>query len=286
MAFKGEQLGSLTQFPSSRNVTSWRQQEITISGNALKTVTFPETSPNMFFIQNYNDVALFVGITRTPTEKSHEFRVEQNNSMSFGRPVPTSNIFILNPSNKDVTITLFSVLDTFDINVLKNTFIDMGVISSIAYDGIIHGYGNGVSLPSGSNHIGGVDVLNKVALTDALTQTIEGMKDELEAVKEELKEANKKIVDILFYERESVSTPVTINFANETFIPNYISFIANDSDNPLVVTLGLNSGATRTVSLTAGDIFGDIKADVVSMTIQPKTAGSSISFRALFGQRG
>lgn len=293
---KSEQLGYMTQFPVKKDVASWRQEEIKIHGNELKTVHFTDSKPNMFFLQNPNDVHLLLGITKMPSENSYEMRIEANNSITFGRPVPTTTINFLNPSNKDVTITLFSVYDKFDITVLQNSFFNYSVMRETAFDGIIKGFSNGVSLPSGNNVIGkveveelpeGENVIGKVGLTEETEKDIDDLVTTLTAVKAELEEANKGIADFLFYERVDISSAVTVDFGSESFIPDYVNFIANDDDtHPVLVTLTLVNGNSKTFTLTKGDIFGDLKMNVKSITIAPKTSGSSVSWRCMFGKRG
>lgn len=310
MGFKPEQMGSLTQFPTKKNVTSWRQEEITISGNALKTIHFSDTTPNMFYVQNTNDVYVLAGITKTPTETSYEYRVEKNTSMTFGRPVPTRSIHFLNPSNKDITITLFSIYDTFDINILKNTFFNMEEMGDFVYDGIIKGFSNGVSLPSGTNKIGKVGIdgaiptgNNKIGKIDLASPIPSGTnnigivsldnesKNDIAEIKANVasiagKVTKSDIIDFIYYERENYNGTVTITFANEAFIPNYINFISNDEDNNIVVTITLTNGNTKTFTLRNGDIFGEVKTEIASITIAPKTSGSAVTWRAMFGLRG
>ena len=287
MSNRAEQLGYIEQFPSKKSVTSWRQEEITISGNALKTITFSETSPNMFCVQNPNDVSLLIGITKIPTETSYETRIEANNTQTFGRPVPTRTVHILNPSNKEITVTLFSVLDTFDINVMKNGGSVGGSGGGVSYDGIIKGFSNGVSLPSGDNKIGIVGVDGKVVLDDETAQDIHTVTVLLTEVKEQLAESNKGLVDFLYYERIATSDSVTIDFQNEPFVPDYIGFIANDDEtNSIAVNIVFTNGNDKSLSLVKGDIFGDMKAAIRSITISPKTDDAIISWRCMFGKRG
>lgn len=291
MGFKGEQLGSLTQFPTRNAVASWRQEEIKISGNALKTMYFSDTTPNMFYLQNPNDVPLLVGITKTPTQTSYEYKVEPNTSRTFGRPIPTSQLYILNTSNKDITVSLFSVNDEFNLSILQNQSISVGDING-TFDGIIRGFSDGVSLPSGNNTLGNVNIneslpagnnnIGIVTFTDEVNENIKMLAD----IKNELIESNKKIIDFLFFERESVSDSFTIDFSTQTFSPNCINFIANDDENAIIVTVNFANGNSKVFTLAQGDIFGDIKAEITSLTLAPKNASSVVSWRVMVGLRG
>lgn len=288
MPNRAEQLGYMQQFPVKTDAASWRQEDVTIGANELKTVTFNDTAPNMFFIQNTTDVALWVGITKIPTTESYERKIDANTCGTFGRPVPTRTLHILNNANKAVTITLFSVYDKFDITVLKD-FSFTGTIGSIVNDGIIKGFSGGVSLPYGTNHIGtvGLDPLptgnNNIGNVGfspaALTQ--------LNAIITEIKESNKAVKDILFFERTAETEDVTIDFAQQDFVPNYLHFIANDDDaDAIAVTLTFTNGNEKMFTLVKGDVFGDLKMGIKKIKIEPKTPGASVSWRVMVGNRG
>ena len=286
-----EMRGTINQFPVKKNVASWRQEEIKISGNALRTMYFSDTTPNMFYLQNPNDVPLLIGITKTPTTASYEYRVEPNTSRTFGRPVPTSQLYILNTSNKDITISLFSVNDVFDISILQSASVSLGDIDG-SFDGIIKGFSDGVSLPSGTNTLGNIGIVGAipagtnnigiVGLTEELTESIKTLVD----IKNGLIESNKKLIDFLFFERENVGASVTIDFADQTFKPNYLNFISNDDENAIVVTVVFVNGNSKVFTLKHGDIFGDIKADISQITVAPKNDGSSVTWRVMAGLRG
>lgn len=296
MSNRAEQTGYMTQFPVKKDVASWRQEEVKIPALGLKTITFSDTRPNMFYLQNTNDIPLFVGITKIPNENSYEWRIEKNNSRTFGRPVPTNTLHILNPANKDITVTLFSVNAPFDIAVLQSFAIDYDVFGDTSFDGIIKGFGANVPLPYGTNHLGTVTVeelpsgtkhIGEVGLESGVINTFNSLLTTMESVKKGIEESNKKVVDFLYFERESVSDAVTLDFTTMTFLPDYINFIANDDENTnLLVTLTLTNGNEKTFTLTKGDIFGDVKMEISKAVIAPKISGSSISWRAMWGKRG
>lgn len=285
MLNRGELLGSLTQFPVKKDVATWRQEEVTVKGNELKTVTFTDSKPNMFFVHNSNDVYLLVGITKTPSEKSYEWRIEKNNSQTFGRPVPTNVIHFLNPSNKDITITMFSVYDKFDINVLKNMMFTGDIVGDIVNDGIIKGFLSGVSLPSGTNTIGAVHVASMPTLSAGSNHIGEVSLDSesvelLQAISEKLTPT--ATTDLLFYE-ETVTTE--INFANEDFVPNHMNYISNDGETDISVTLIIGDNS-RIFTLKTGEVFSDVQASFTGFKIEPKNDGEEICFRAMFSARG
>ena len=122
MATSREQTAPFNQFRASQNMVSWRHQRVEVSGHGLKTLHFMDTNPNLFMIQNPTSATLYVGITTIPTVNNYEFKVAPNSSKTFGRPIPTDELYILNISNADVSINLFSVLDKFDLSAFHRNF--------------------------------------------------------------------------------------------------------------------------------------------------------------------
>ena len=104
-----EYRGSLVQFPTSKQSMSWRQEDITIPANSMQTITFLDTKPNMFFVQNPSDAIIHVGISNLPTEKNYEFKINNNSTKTFGRPTGTARLYLYNISGSAVTVSLFSV---------------------------------------------------------------------------------------------------------------------------------------------------------------------------------
>ena len=160
MATSREQTAPMKQFRRGESQISWRHQRIDISGHGLKTIHFMDTTPNMFMIQNPTDATLYIGITNIPTETHYEWKVNPNTSKTFGRPIACDELFILNTTNADVSINLFSVLDRFDLSLLADMTVslDRSIAAEIKGDGIIKGFGTGVSLPAGTKHIGEVSM--------------------------------------------------------------------------------------------------------------------------------
>ena len=148
---------SLTQF---KNLSSWREDHVTIEGGKVYTLTFLDTKPNMFYIQNPNNNILKVSIGKIPRPDSYEFKIDANSTITLGRPTPTGQIYILNDGGVSTNITVYSVVKEFDMNVLKNLAISVDN-ATFQSDGIVRGFQQGVSVPSGSNMIGSVKVVNE-----------------------------------------------------------------------------------------------------------------------------
>ena len=180
MATSREQTAPMEQFRRGESQISWRHQRVDISGHGLKTIHFMDTTPNMFMIQNPTDATLYIGITNIPTETHYEWKVNPNTSKTFGRPIACDEVFILNTTSEDVSINLFSVLDRFDLSLLADMTVslDRSIAAEIKGDGIIKGFGTGVSLPAGTKHIGevsmsgalpaGTNHIGKVSMSGAL----------------------------------------------------------------------------------------------------------------------
>lgn len=150
-------IGNLpNQFGGSRNVVSWKQQEIKIPSNGLVTVHFDDTKPNQFLLQNPNHTVIHVGITKMPSADSYEFKVNANSSRTFGRPTATDVLYLLNKGSAECSVHLFSVFDKFDMTILQTMEVDLA--SAPTFDGIITGFGANAHLPQGQNHIGEVTV--------------------------------------------------------------------------------------------------------------------------------
>lgn len=162
----------LEQFKQS-TASSWRYEQITVSGSALKTITFLDSTPNMFLIQNPNKTTLHIGLSAIPTLEKCEFKVNPNSSKPFGRPTPCSELYIRNCGTTDITISLFSYYGQFDMSILTNNDVD---ISGTELQTKITGLES--PLPSGTNVIGkvglsdplpsGNNIIGKVILSDSL----------------------------------------------------------------------------------------------------------------------
>lgn len=146
------------QFPITSN-QSWQRKPVTIPPAFVQTVTFDNTTPNMFYVVNYSSADLRISINSIPTVNRYEFLAPGNETSTFGQPIPTQQIYILNPSASPVDVLIFSVYDTFDFNVIRSSSVKLSA-DSIEDMGVVNGFGSGVSLPGGQAHLGSVDVDN------------------------------------------------------------------------------------------------------------------------------
>lgn len=139
------------------NLSSWREDNLTIDPHEVGVLDLLDTAPNMFVIVNPNKALLKCAISTIPTAGNYEFKVEYNCSEVFGRPTATRKLYILNDSEVKASIKIFSVNKEFDPTVLKNMNVNLKDYE-IQTDTQIRGFAEGVSLPSGKNMIGYVSL--------------------------------------------------------------------------------------------------------------------------------
>ena len=156
---------SIQQF---KNLSSWREDILNIKGGEVVTLDFNDTTPNMFVVQNPNPVSLKISISSYPRTDSYEYKVDGNMTETMGRPISTNKIHILNDGSIDAVVRVYSINDTFDVQILKNMTVALNN-ATVETDGIIRGFSSGVSLPSGSNSIG------KVGFNDTASVSIENI---------------------------------------------------------------------------------------------------------------
>lgn len=110
--------------------SKWRQQAVDIKAGELKEVYFDNTNPNMFFISNFSDATIYGGLNRVPTFKSHEFRFRPHKQKPFGVPLGKRVLYLLNLSDMDVTVDVYSTEMEFDLNVLQDFSVDNVTITA------------------------------------------------------------------------------------------------------------------------------------------------------------
>lgn len=134
------------------NLSSWRCNDVVIDPHETFCIDYLDTNPKMFLVVNANKCLLKGAISTIPTEDSYEFKVEYNCSEVFGRPTGTHKLYLLNDSDTQAGVKVFSV-EQFDPTVLKNLNVNLKDYV-LQTDTQIRGFGEGVSLPSGTNLIG------------------------------------------------------------------------------------------------------------------------------------
>lgn len=127
-------------------LSEWRANPIVIKGGEYYEQVFMDTAPNVFYLQNPYDAPIYISIGNIPTVERYEFEIKPKRADVCGRPLPTKRIYILNPSSEEMTVTLYSNYQVFDIGLLKDMYVEIDT-SQFKYDGKITGFNAGVSLP-------------------------------------------------------------------------------------------------------------------------------------------
>lgn len=152
------------------NYSTWRCDSVTLTQGDITDFAFFDTKPNMFYIKNPNDVQLYIGLKKMPTQKRYDFSIDANSHDAFGQPNGTGHLYILNPSNKNIVIEVYSIYEQFDISLLKNYNVNLDDIS----------FGSEVTFPEG--YVVSVDVnsvLNKITESNNILKTIESLNNEI-----------------------------------------------------------------------------------------------------------
>ena len=113
----------LRQFNTSGYI--WETNNISIEGGEVKEISLDNSKPNMFVLQNANPVDINISLSHIPTLYNYEFQVKANTTDTFGRPSSTTKVYLFNTGSTTANVKLFSVNDTFDMNILKNTNVNI-----------------------------------------------------------------------------------------------------------------------------------------------------------------
>lgn len=147
------------------NLSTWREDRVSIEPGKVHVLTFIDTKPNMFYVINPNDVKLRISIGGIPTHERYEVKIDENSTGTHGRPTQTGYLYILNDGTKNAEVTVYSVAKEFDMNVLKNLSLQAENVT-LETDGICRGFAGDVELPAGNN------ILGKVGLTEEVLKSL------------------------------------------------------------------------------------------------------------------
>lgn len=256
----------LKQFNTSGYI--WETNNISINGGEVKEISLDNSKPNMFVLQNANPVDINISLSHIPTLYNYEFQVKANTTDTFGRPSSTTKVYLFNTGSTTANVKLFSVNDTFDMNILKNTNVNIdGATVTIEDNGVIKGFQAGVSLPAGTNTIG------KVGLDTNINNTINQINTNLSTQKTataniysdttSITSNSLNIARVLGVSKGCTVTyknnvsELTINNTNST--TNIIHFIYLFNDN-CDIDIKVNSNTLLTV--LAGEQLADLEIEV------------------------
>lgn len=295
----------IQQFKKS---SSWREQDVKVKAGSVAELDFIDTKPNLFICQNTTNEVLHISIGSIPTMYNYEFRINKNSVEPFGRPTETGKLYIYNTGSADATVKIFSIKDTFDLNILKNFSMSVDGGMTVSTDGIVRGFQGGVQLPSGNNKIGKVEIdETSMALFQTMGENVDNIDTNVAAimvnVAANLSNTNKISEDVaelvtalaggvggasadthLYYINGDCydKTPVYLNgvesisYAATDNVTIYFNYLLNDGSD---VTIDINGSSVLTVM--SGEQITDISfklsaGDTITVT------GTSANIRAKY----
>ena len=258
----------LRQFNTSGYI--WETNNITIEGGEVKEISLDNSKPNMFVLQNANPVDINISLSHIPTLYNYEFQVKANTTDTFGRPSSTTKVYLFNTGSVTANVKLFSVNDTFDMNILKNTNVNIdGATVTVEDNGVIKGFQAGVSLPSGSNTIGKVELGNNVSNT-------------LSTINTNLNE-QKEIVSNIYYDTSALNEVIGAiaqtlggSYGNTNIYKNNVSSLTinNTKSSTTIVHFGylfndncdidIKVGNNTKLTVLSGEQVGDLEFEIPS----------------------
>ena len=256
----------IRQFNTSGYI--WETNNITIEGGEVKEISLDNSKPNMFVLQNANPVDINISLSHIPTLYNYEFQVKANTTDTFGRPSSTTKVYLFNTGSVTANVKLFSVNDTFDMNILKNTNVNIdGATVTVEDNGVIKGFQAGVSLPAGNNKIG------KVGLEDTVNNTINSINTNLSTQKTAtaniysdttaISSNSLNIARVLgvskgcTVEYKNNVDSLTINNSNSTTKIVHFSYLFNDNCD-----VDIKVGSNTLLTVLAGEQLGDLEIEM------------------------
>ena len=250
----------LRQFNTSGYI--WETNNISIDGGEVKEISLDNSKPNMFVLQNANPVDINISLSHIPTLYNYEFQVKANTTDTFGRPSSTTKVYLFNTGSTTANVKLFSVNDTFDMNILKNTNVNIdGATVTVEDNGVIKGFQAGVSLPAGTNTIG------KVVLENSVSNTLNTINTNLNTHKTITSNINDNSLNIARV--LGVSKGCTVEYKNKvneltiastgTARTIHFSYLLNDSCD-----VDVKVGSNTLLTVLAGEQLGDLEFEVAA----------------------
>ena len=249
----------LRQFNTSGYI--WETNNISIEGGEVKEISLDNSKPNMFVLQNANPVDINISLSHIPTLYNYEFQVKANTTDTFGRPSSTTKVYLFNTGSTTANVKLFSVNDTFDMNILKNTNVNIdGATVTVEDNGVIKGFQAGVSLPSGNNKIG------KVGLEDSVSNTLNSINTNLNTHKTTTSNINDNSLNIARV--LGVSKGCTVEYKNNV---NSLNINNNDTSTKIVhftylfndnCDVDIIVGNVTKLTVMAGEQLGDLEIEI------------------------
>lgn len=261
----------------------------TVDSKSTMEITF-QTMPNYFRIVNMGSGDLYFSVNGQPTPNRYDMKVTAGAGRLHAEPKGKLKAWVYNDSMQPVNFAMLTFVEEFDPMVLAYASGESGSGGSgggggggDAFDGVIRGFN--VSLPTGTNTIGRVDLLTNGQLTDivnALKGAIPAGTNKIGTVDianstqlSNILAELKKVEYGIFNSGNSAGTGTTISATSGRKITG-ITFLSNDGEGDLSVTVG-----TSTFTLKAGEVLDNFKVYVDSVTI----LGNGIPYRLAYNEK-
>ena len=256
----------LRQFNTSGYI--WETNNISIEGGEVKEISLDNSKPNMFVLQNANPVDINISLSHIPTLYNYEFQVKANTTDTFGRPSSTTKVYLFNTGSVTANVKLFSVNDTFDMNILKNTNVNIdGATVTVEDNGVIKGFQAGVSLPAGTNTIGKVGLETNVSNTlNTINNNLSTQKTATANIYSDTTTISSNSLNIARVlgvtkgcniEYKNNVDSLTINNSNSSTSIVHFSYLFNDGCD-----VDVKVGSNTLLTVLAGEQLGDIEIEV------------------------
>ena len=248
----------------------WETNNISIEGGEVKEISLDNSKPNMFVLQNANPVDINISLSHIPTLYNYEFQVKANTTDTFGRPSSTTKVYLFNTGSVTANVKLFSVNDTFDMNILKNTNVSIdGATVTVEDNGVIKGFQAGVSLPAGTNTIGKVGLETSVSNTlNTINTNLSTQKTATANIYSDTTEISSNSLDIArvlgvskgcTIEYKNNVDSLTISNTNTTTNIIHFSYLFNDNCDVDIIV-----GNVTKLTVMGGEQLGDLEIEIPS----------------------
>ena len=256
----------LIQFNTSGYI--WETNNISIEGGEVKEISLDNSKPNMFVLQNANPVDINISLSHIPTLYNYEFQVKANTTDTFGRPSSTTKVYLFNTGSTTANVKLFSVNDTFDMNILKNTNVNIdGATVTVEDNGVIKGFQAGVSLPAGTNTIGKVGLETSVSNTlNTINTNLSSQKTATNNIYSDTTTISSNSLNIArvlgvskgcTIEYKNNVDNLTINNSNSSTKIVHFSYLLNDGCD-----VDVKVGSNTLLTVLAGEQLGDLEFEI------------------------
>lgn len=265
--------------------SSWRQQTVKCPAGKVTEVYFGNTNPNMFFVSNFSGVLIYGGLNRVPTFESHEFEFKPYKQKPFGLPLGRRVLYLLNSSDIDISLDVYSTEMPFDLNILHDFSIDKVEITNenpmnIELDSVKEGLTLPVKIDSAKpGTVFSVQTAKEEEIKNHLddmmkSSEVEG-KANLFSIKELLDFSNANLFPYKTYFPTISGSLCRVPAASQLV---NIAFLSNDNiTKNLIVVVNIVGAVTEQFTLKPNEVLNDIYFEGVTYIELKFEDGSEIN---------